>query len=328
MRIETQKIMCAIDFSDFSDIVIAYGKSLASEFGSTLCLCHILSGTLMISSLGHSYIDYTDIEAGRVQSAKDKLGKMAEELDIECEIIVSTGHAADEISRIVSKNNIDMVIAATHGGSGIKRFLIGSVTDRLVKTLQCPLLVLFAQKKHSSSVIGKNIKLKKILVGCDFSPDSQLAFDHALSLAQEFQTQLYLAHVVRPSEQIELSASDYIKIQEDGDYTNWTRSEYLELKKKATNEDLKNKKTLFHHFEKQLLDMVPEDCRNWCTPITVLLEGQPYKELTDYAVQKEVDMIVIGVHGHSLLERFIVGSTTDRVISQASCPVLVVRQIS
>ena len=328
MRIETKKILCAIDFSDFSNIVLAYGKSMASEFGSTLCLCHILSGTLMISSLGHSYIDYTDIEAGRVQSAKDQLEKMAEELDIECEIIVSSGHAADEINRIVSENDIDLVIAATHGGSGIKRFLVGSVTDRLVKILQCPLLVLFSRKKYSVSIIEKNIKLKKILVGCDFSPDSQLAFDHALSLAQEFQTQLYLAHVIRPIEQINLSAPDYIKIQGDGDYANWTPPEYIELQKKTNNEDLKNKGTLIHRLEKQLLDMVPEDCRNWCTPITVMLEGQPYKELIDYAVQKEVDMIVIGVHGHGLLERFLVGSTTDRVISQASCPVLVVRQIS
>ncbi len=326
MRIETKKILCAIDFSDFSNIVLAYGRSMASEFGSSLCLCHILSGTIMISSLGHSYIDYTDIEVERVQSAKDQLEKMAKDLDIECEIIVSSGHAADEINRIVSENNIDLVIAATHGGSGIKRFLIGSVTDRLVKVLPCPLLVLFAREKHSVSIIEKNIKLKKILVGCDFSPDSQLAFDHALSLAQEFQTQLYLAHVLRPIEQINLSAPDYIKIQGDGDYTNWTPPEYIELQKKADNEDLKNKEMLLLRLEKKLSDMVPEDCQNWCTPITVMLEGQPYKELIDYAAQKEVDMIVIGVHGHGLLERFLIGSTTDRVISQASCPVLVVRQ--
>jgi len=327
MRLEPKKIMCAIDFSDFTNIVLSYGKSMASEFNSSLCLCHILSGTLMVSSLGHSYINYTDIETDRIQSAKDRLEKIAEELDIECEIIVSSGHVPDEINQIVLKNNIDMVIAATHGGSGIKRFLIGSVTDRLVKILQCPLLVLFAQKKHLTSTVEKKIKLKRILVGCDFSPDSKLAFDYALSLAQEFQTQLYLAHVIRPTEQIELPASNYIKIQ-GGEYTNWTRSEYLELKKKATNEDLKNKKILFSRLEKQLSDMVPEESRNWCTPITILLEGQPYKELINYAVQKEVDMIVLGVHGHSLLERFIVGSTTDRVISRASCPVLVVRQTS
>jgi len=326
MRIETKKILCAIDFSDFSDTVLDYGKSLASELGSTLYLCHILSGTLMISSLGHSYVEYPDIEAERAKSATDKLEKMAEQLDIKCEIIVSTGHVPDEINKIAGKNNIDLVIAATHGGSGIKRFLIGSVTDRLVKILQCPLLVLFAQQKNAGSVVEKQLKFERILVGCDFSPDSQLAFDHALSLAQEFQTQLHLAHVIRPMEQIELHAADHIPLQEDG-YTNWSRPEYLELQKKAVKTDSENQKSLFESLKEKLSSMVPEDSRNWCTPITILLNGQPYKELVDYAEQTKMDMIVLGVHGHGLLERFLVGSTTERVISRACCPVLVVRQI-
>lgn len=325
MRIETKKILCAIDFSDFSDTVLAHGKALASQLGSTLCLCHILSGTLMISSLGHSYVDYPDIEADRANSARDRLEKMAEKLDMACEIIVSTGHVPDEINQIVQKNDIDLVIAATHGGSGIKRFLIGSVTDRLVKILQCPLLILFAQKEDSGSVITENLKFERILVGCDFSKDSKLAFDHALSLAQEFQSQLHLAHVIRPMEQIGLHASDHISIQADG-YTDWSRPEYPALEKEAGNDDLDDEKTLFKSLKETLSSMVPEESRNWCTPVTVLLKGQPYKELVDYARKKRVDVIVLGVHGHGLLERFLVGSTTDRVISRACCPVLVVRQ--
>lgn len=325
MRIDTQKIMCAIDFSDFSNIVLAYGKSLASEFGSTLYLCHILSGTLMISSLGHSYVDYPDIEADRAKAATEKLEKMAEQIGMKCEIIVSTGHVPDELNKIATQHHIDMVIAATHGGSGIKRFLIGSVTDRLVKILQCPLLVLFAQQKHIGPVIEEKLKFERILVGCDFSPDSQLAFDHALNLAQEFQTQLYLAHVIRPMEQIEIHTADHIPLQEDG-YTNWSRPEYQELQKKAAAKDSETQKTLFQNLKEKLTHMVPEESRNWCTPVTILLKGQPYKELIDYAEQNNVDMIVLGVHGHGLLERFLVGSTTDRVISRARCPVLVVRQ--
>ena len=327
MRIKPKKIMCAIDFSDFTNSILSYGKSLASEFGSTLYLCHIVSGALMVSSFGHSYIAYTDVKGDRIRHAKDRLKKIAEASDIDCEIIVSYGHAADEIDQTARKNNVDMIIAATHGGSGVKRFLIGSVTDRLVKILSCPLLVLHARENHLVSAIEESIKLNRILVGCDFSPDSKLAFDYALSLAQEFQTQLYLAHVIRSTEQIKLTASDYMKIQ-GGDYTKWARSEYLNLQKNATHEDLGKKSTLSSRLEKQLSHMVPEESRNWCTPVTILLEGQPYKKLIDYAVQKEVDMIVLGVHGHSLLEQFLVGSTTDRVISRASCPVLVVRTVS
>ncbi len=327
MRIEPKKIMCAIDFSDFSNIILAHGKSLASQFGSTLSLCHIVTGSLMVSSLGHSYIHYTDIETDRIDSAKKKLVKMSEQLDFECEIIVSSGHVADEINHIAQENNFDMVIAATHGGSGIKRFLVGSVTDRLVKILQCPLLVLYTKEKHQASPIDETIKFKRILVGCDFSPDSKLAFDYALSLAQEFQTQLYLAHVIRPTEQIQLTESDYIKTQ-GSDYINWTRSEYLDIQQITKDDNLSDKTDLFSRLEERLSNMVTEDSKNWCTPITTLLEGQPYKELIAYALQKEMDMIVVGVHGHSLLERFMVGSTAERVISQASCPVLVVRQMS
>ncbi|NOX33230.1 MAG: universal stress protein [Deltaproteobacteria bacterium] len=327
MRIEPKKIMCAIDFSDFTNIILSYGKALAKEFESKLCLCHVVQGALMVSSHMPPYLDYAGIESERSQCAQDKLEKIAKEFDIDCEILISAGNPADEIEQLARDNNVDMIIAATHGGSGVKRFLIGSVTNRLVKILTCPLLVLHAKENHLVSPVEDKIKLKRILVGCDFSRDSKLAFDYALSLAQEFQTQLYLAHVIRPTEQIELTASDYIKLQE-GDYIGWSRSEYLDLQKKTTGGELQKKSTLRNRLETQLLNMVPEDSRNWCTPVTILLEGQAYKELIDYAGKKEVDMIVLGVRGHSLLEQFLVGSTTDRVISQASCPVLAVRHIT
>lgn len=324
MRIEPKKIMCAIDFSDFTNLILTYGKSLASEFESRLCLCHIVARTLMVSSHIPAYVDYADIENERIKHVRERLEKIAAEFEVDCDIMVSAGHPADEIERIVCQDSIDMVIAATHGGSGVKRFLIGSVTSRLMKTLSCPLLVLHAQENQLMSTSYDPIKIKRILVGCDFSPDSTLAFDYALSLAQEFQTQLYLAHVIKPAEQIELSASDYVKLQE-GDYVGWNMSEYLTLQKKATNGDWHKKSSLLSRLERQLSHMVPEDCRNWCTPITILLEGQPHKELIHYAEKKEVDMIVLGVRGHGLLEQFLVGSTTDRVISHASCSVLAVR---
>ncbi|MBU2453191.1 MAG: universal stress protein, partial [Proteobacteria bacterium] len=306
---------------------LSYGKSLASEFDSKLILCHIVQVTLMVSSHMPPYLDYTGIESDRIQYARGKLEKIAEAFDIDCEILVSAGHPADEIEQVCRENNIDMVIAATYGGSGVKRFLIGSVTSRLVKTLHCPLLVLHAPEDHLNTPVTNSIKLKQILVGCDFSEGSKLAFDYALSLAQEFQTQLYLAHVMRPAEKNGFSTTDYLKIQE-GDYLGWTRSEYLDLQKKTTDQEEEKRNSLLNHFERQLSNMVPEDSKNWCTPITILLEGQPHKELIDYAQKKQVDMIVLGVHGHSLLEQFLVGSTTDRVISQASCPVLAVRHIT
>ncbi|WP_300458917.1 universal stress protein [Desulfobacula sp.] len=323
MRIEPKKIMCAIDFSDFTNLILSYGKSLASEFDATLCLCHIVSGPLMVSSHMPPYLDYAGIESERIQNAQDKLERIAEKMDMQCEIRVSTGQPAEEIEQITRENNINMVIAATHGGSGIKRFLIGSVTNRLVKILSCPLLVLHAKEKHLDSPIEGSIKLNRILVGCDFSPDSQLAFDYALSLAQEFQTQLYLAHVMKPKS-IPIPTADYVP---GGDQVSWARAEYPGLSKKELSDNKKARDALLKSLEDKLTHMVPEDSRNWCTPITILLEGEPYKELITYAEKEKIDMIILGVHGYSLLEQFLVGSTTDRVISRAGCSVLAVRHI-
>ena len=71
--------------------------------------------------------------------------------------------------------------------------------------------------------------------------------------------------------------------------------------------------------------MVPEEARTWCNPVTALLAGQPHEELIKYAVVNDIDLIVLGVRGHSLVETLFVGSTTDRVLRRAPCPVLSVQ---
>jgi nucleotide-binding universal stress UspA family protein len=325
MRIIPQKIMCAIDFSDFTNLTLSYGQALAKEFEARLTLCHVVSNMVLMSSAGQAYIASEKIEAERRQDAATRLEEIAKTLDVDCDTLVSTGHPADELARIAEESRVDVVVAATHGGSGVKRFLVGSVTDRLVKTLTCPMLVLHGDSVTDVLPGDRKKLLNRILVGCDFSPDSSLAFQYGLSLAQEFETELFLAHVVRPTEHVEFSSADYIKVQE-GDYLGWNRSDYMGLTRQANEPDSQRRERLMQRLERQLARMVPEDCAHWCTPITAVLEGEPYQELLAFAGREKVDLIVLGVRGHGLLEKFLVGSTTDRVISRAECPVLAVRQ--
>lgn len=326
MRIQPKKIMCAVDFSDFSHLILSYGRALAAEFHARLYVCHVQNDMVMLSSHGQAYIVSETVAKERLDDTKVILENLVKEQGIEAQIIVSQGHAADEITQVVQDKNIDLVIAATHGGSGIKRFLIGSVTERLVKTLTCPLLVLHSQENHPAFPNVFRVPLERILVGCDFSPESDLAFDYGLSLAQEFQAELHLVHVIKPKKHIELATTDYIKIQE-GDHMGWTRSEFLTLQQKATDDEWERRSRLLNRIERQLSHMVPEESRDWCTPVINLLEGKAYSELIHYAEIKKVDMIVLGIHGHSLLEQFLVGSTTDRVIGRSNCPVLAVRKL-
>ncbi len=294
MRIQPKKILSAIDFSTFTDTIFSYSVALCKKYDSKLFLVHVTTDLNTLLEHNETALDVEALQQSNIRYAQERLQELAKDLPIENEIIISQGTPADMISRLASEQRCDMVITATHGKAGFKRFLLGSVTEKLIKTLHCPLLVLPLQEHDLIPQAGFEINLKKILVGCDFSSDSKLAFEYGLSLAQEFQAELCLSHVIKPS---------------------------LYIEERQGIDQLRNR------LKKKLDRMVPEGCRDWCTAKTALLDGEPYIALMDYAKEQEIDMIVLGIRGHTLLEKLLVGSTTDRLIRHSPFPVLAVRQI-
>lgn len=296
MRVQFKSILCATDFSDFSNQTINYGVGLAKEFGARLIVCHVIDLS-SIAIYGEFQLDPVGQQNRIIEDANEQLEALAGDQPVEWEPLITVGKPADEISRAVEEKDIDLVISATRGRSGLKRLILGSVTERLMLTLPCPLLVLRSPEHEFLSAPDRKIKLKKILVGCDFSPDSGQALNHALSLAQEFQAELHLVNV------IELPAQPNL----------------LKGETSATEEIQEDYRNLL---SQKLKDMVPEEARNWCTPQTSLLEGRPYEELAKYAESNDIDMIVMGIRGQSLVKTLFLGSTTDRVVRRSPCPVL------
>ncbi len=296
MRVQMRNILCATDFSDFSNLTIPYGVALAKEFDAKLYICHVIDLS-SIAIYGEFQLNPVDQQNRIRKQAAEQLDHIIGEQSVKWEPLITVGHTADEVSRLVEEKGIDLVIAATRGRSGLKRLMLGSVTERLMRVLSCPLLVVHSPEHEFVNPINQEIRLKKILVGCDFSPDSDLAFQHALSLAQEFEADLHLTHVIEPSVSSELLKPD-----------------------KALSAEIQQ--GLHQRFTEKLIAMVPEDARNWCTPETRILEGQPYEALVRYAKTNAMDMIVLGVRGHGLVKTLFLGSTTDRVVRQSSCPVL------
>ena len=296
MRVQFKKILCATDFSEYSNHTVNYGVALAREFGSRLIICHVIDLS-SVAIYGEFQLDPIGQQNRIIDDAKEQLEKLTGDQPVDWEPMISVGKPADEILRAVEEENIDLVISATRGRSGLKRLILGSVTERLMLTLPCPLLVLRSPGHEFVRAADHGIRLKKILVGCDFSPDSDQAFNHALSLAQEFEAELHLANVIEPQAQSNLLKSESSAVEE-------------------IQEDFRNL------IMKKLKDQVPEEARNWCTPQTVILEGQPYEKLANYAESNDIDMIVMGVRGHSLVKSLFLGSTTDRVVRRAPCPVL------
>ncbi len=294
MSIQPKTIMSAIDFSTFTDSIFSYSVALCNKYGAKLVLVHVTSDLKKLLEHNETTLDVEALQKSNIRDAQERLEGRVKDLPIENEIIVGQGAPADVISRLAHEQRADMVIAATHGKTGFKRILVGSVTEKLIKTLHCPLLVLPPPEHASMLPDAVEIKLNKIVVGCDFSPDSQHAVDYGLSLAQAFQAEIHLCHVIKPS---------------------------------LYNDEREGIDQLRDRLEKKLARMVPEGCHDWCTAKTALLDGEPYIALMDYAEEQEMDMLVLGIRGHTLWEKLLVGSTTDRLIRHSPIPVLAVRQI-
>ncbi len=296
MRVEIKNIFCATDLSDFSNHAVSWGIALAKEFGAKLYVCHVVDFPTSIT-YGNGPIFFVDQQNQAISNAHKQFEQLVGDTQIQWEPLVTIGHAGDEISRLAKEQNVDLAISATHGRSGLKRLIVGSVTERLMHTLHCPLMIVRGPEHDLNILSEKGLKFHKILVGCDFSEDSIRAFQHGLSLAQEFQAELHLVHVMEPP-----VYTDLLK----------TSAEYGEELQLDLQTRIKDK----------LEKMVPMEAFNWCTTKTALLDGQSHEELIRYAEINKMDLIVLGTRGLGLVERLFIGSTTDRVVRQTPCPVL------
>jgi nucleotide-binding universal stress UspA family protein len=296
MKIQFKKILCATDLSDISDLSIGYGIALAREFNAKLFVCHLvdMTSTAIHGEAIHARIN---LQNEVMEHAIKQLNQMMEHQQADWEPLISTGRPADEIARMVEEKKIDLVISKTHGRTGLKRVVLGSVTGRLMHTLSCPLLIVRSLDDNIVSVENLETKFHRILVGCDFSPDSNNAFQYGLSLAQEFQSELHLTHVIEPSV-------------------------YKKMLKPNSNHGQEIDQSLHAQIKSKFSEMIPEESLNWVTPKIILLSGQPFEEITKYSMLNNIDLIVLGIRGHNLIDTLFAGSTTDRVARQAPCPVL------
>ena len=140
----------------------------------------------------------------------------------------------------------------------------------------------------------------KILTAIDFSENAECAFDYALTLAAQFNAELTILHVI--NEPVDLR----------GFYVPHISFEQLE-------------KEIEESAVKMMETFCSERLKHFTNYKTAIVTGIPYDEITAVAAKIEASLIVIGTHGRTGLDRILFGSTAERVVRSASCPVLTVR---
>lgn len=145
------------------------------------------------------------------------------------------------------------------------------------------------------------LKINKVLVPIDFSDYSKSALKYSITFAKQFNAELILIYVVEPVIYPPDFSMGQIAIPSVN--TEWDERAREELNKLAKNE-------------------IPADLKSK----TIIKTGKPFVEIIDTASEEDVDIIIIATHGHSGVEHILFGSTAEKVVRKAPCPVLTLRE--
>ena len=134
--IDLKHILVAVDFDETSDKALAYARGLAKNFGAHLHMLHVMEN-LFLKPMAN---DPRDIEAGISRRLADRL--TPEERATHARAVLRKSDApAEEIVKYATEEPIDLIVIGTHGRSGIKHLMMGSVAEKVVRSAPCPVLI-------------------------------------------------------------------------------------------------------------------------------------------------------------------------------------------
>lgn len=163
-----------------------------------------------------------------------------------------------------------------------------------------PASVLPSDSSTVAASVPRPIQLKKILVPLDFSDSSRQALRYAVAFASHFQASLILLHVVE---------------------FNYVGSDFNLVETSQIETDLRE------GAGQRLEEWLKQETSQQVPAQPIVKVGRPYHEIVETAQADGIDLILIATHGHSSLAHVLLGSTVERVVRYAPCPVLIVRPI-
>lgn len=136
-------ILVPIDFSGYSKNALRYAVPMAEQYGATLHLVYVIEPTIYPADLGFGQVVMPGVEEELRSKSKAQLENLiVEEIGsrVKAEAVVRTGKPHQEILREAEEKDIDLIIVATHGHSGVEQILFGSTAMRIVRLAKCPVL--------------------------------------------------------------------------------------------------------------------------------------------------------------------------------------------
>lgn len=285
--LQVHTILVPCDFSSSSKRAVHVALELAERVGAAV---HLLFAEVL----------HADAQASGDDPQETLKQRLLQDLDphVPVEPVVTRNvAAAPAIVAYAEEHPVDLIVMGTHGRRGISRMLLGSTAEEVVRTAPCPVLTIRGREDTAPEA---GIAVERILVPVDFSRHAREALGHARALAGLFGARIDLLHVVEE----QLHPAFYnIQVQSIYDLV-------PDLDQKAEAE--------MRRFFEETPGPDVEAAYH-------VRKGQAARQITVFAEEEGISLIVMSTHGLRGLEHFLIGSVAEKVVRRAPCPVLTLK---
>jgi nucleotide-binding universal stress UspA family protein len=227
------------------------------------------------------------------EGARESIRETNSHLGVDAETAVRTGRPSQAILEYVDEAGVDVIAMGTHGRTGVRRTVMGSVAERVLSHADVPVLT---TRVPEEGAVDEETEYEEILVPTDATETVDPAVEHALAVAERTDARIHVVHVVHVGTTVGAGLS--------------TPAAVLSALESA-GEDA----------TEQVADRAREA---GLSAVTEVREGTPAKSIVSYAEEADVDLLAMATAGRTGLSRFLLGSTTEQVIRHADRPVLAV----
>ena len=292
------RILVPLDGSELAQLAIPFAEKIAGCLGSRIMFIYVSESSEDSHNPEHQlYLQrITKVAKADVKKYIDKLRRKR----IKVESAILLGDPASEIVDYAQKEDVSLIIMSTHGHSGIKRWALGSVADRVLRGTEKP-LVLVRAKQVSPDTIQESI-FGKIIVTLDGSKESEAVIPYIEELACGVEAKVVLLHVIEPS--YRFYAAGGFKYQG-----------YSEKKKKSM-------KTFYDNYLEGIATSLG---RRGIDAKYQVKFGEVTEVIINFADERDADFIAMTTHGRSGIKRWALGSTADKVLQSGNTSLFLVK---
>ncbi|HEX6732340.1 MAG TPA: universal stress protein [Pyrinomonadaceae bacterium] len=294
--VKIERILCPTDLSAESDEALRYAVALARAYNAKLLLLYCPEIKSAKAPIENRHLS-VDITCSFEQALIPHLG-LAQLCDLKWEALAieNVRDVGETITHQAKAQCADLIVMRSRRRPHAA-ILLGSTAQKVSRTAPCPVLVTHPNEVEWVSFSTGEIDLRRVLIAHDFSSDSELALQYGCSLAEEYQAEVHVLHILDSSGPKEPELA-------------WSAS---------------SSGSAYAFVASKLQRAIPKEAFLWCNVVNSVRSGKVYEEVLAYAKAQAIDLICMGASGSDWKLSKLFGSNVDRVLRQAPCPVLVAR---